>query len=79
MQLETLGLCRHHAIDELGLIEQKNANGTYDFLWVVDFPLFEMKNSVIKSSHHPFTHPHPEDVALLSEDPLKVNKSLELN
>ncbi len=46
----------------------------YKFLWVTDFPLFEMdtNNERMKSVHHPFTHPHPNDLDLLKTDPLKV-------
>lgn len=51
-----------------GLIEDREA-----FLWVVDFPLFlKSDEGEIESSHHPFTAPHPEDVALLEKDPFKV-------
>lgn len=44
------------------------------FLWVVDFPLFEVSESDgrLQSAHHPFTAPHPDDLHLLQNDPLKV-------
>ncbi|KAJ8960723.1 hypothetical protein NQ318_020015 [Aromia moschata] len=44
------------------------------FLWVVDFPLFEVNEStrLLQSAHHPFTAPHPDDIHLLKTDPLKV-------
>lgn len=44
------------------------------FLWVEDFPLFELseETGLLQSAHHPFTAPHPEDLHLLSADPLKV-------
>jgi len=46
----------------------------FDFLWVVDFPLlsFDKENNRWYSSHHPFTAPVAEDVALLKSDPKKV-------
>ncbi|MGA3006534.1 MAG: aspartate--tRNA ligase [Opitutaceae bacterium] len=46
----------------------------WNFLWVVDFPLMsydEEKNGYV-ATHHPFTSPVPEDVALLDRDPKKV-------
>jgi aspartyl-tRNA synthetase len=46
----------------------------FDFLWVVDFPLlsFDKEQNRWYSSHHPFTAPVAEDVALLATDPKKV-------
>ena len=52
--------------------------GGLNFLWVVDFPLFEGvgDDGSPQPAHHPFTMPHPEDVDLLDtgvpEDLLKV-------
>jgi aspartyl-tRNA synthetase len=45
----------------------------FDVLWIKEFPLFE-KNAEGKlvSSHHPFTRPREEDVALLDTEPEKV-------
>lgn len=41
------------------------------FCWVVDFPLFEPDPDTGKPvfAHHPFTAPHPEDIAKLDADP----------
>src|SRR5207302_11067936 len=41
------------------------------FCWVVDFPLFEPDPATGKPvfAHHPFTAPHPDDVARLDSDP----------
>ena len=46
----------------------------FDFLWVVDFPLlsFDKEQNRWHSSHHPFTAPVAEDIALLKTDPKKV-------
>ncbi len=46
--------------------------GGLNFLWVVDFPMFEAVSAEGKPipAHHPFTMPHPDDVDLLhSTDP----------
>jgi len=47
---------------------------TFDFLWVVDFPLLSFDKQMNRwySSHHPFTAPVGDDVALLKSDPKKV-------
>jgi len=46
----------------------------YEFIWIVDFPLFEYdeKEDSLKPQHHPFTAPRDEDIELLSTDPRKV-------
>jgi len=48
-----------------------------EFLWVVDFPLFEWNDEENRydSVHHPFTAPKLEDIDKLESDPLSV-KSL---
>jgi aspartyl-tRNA synthetase len=45
--------------------------GTFQFLWVVDFPLLEWseENERFVACHHPFTSPHPDDMDLLETDP----------
>jgi aspartyl-tRNA synthetase len=44
------------------------------FLWIADFPLFEYSEEEkrLVSVHHPFTAPHPDDLALLEKSPLTV-------
>ena len=52
-------------------------DGGLQFLWVVDFPLFEAldDNNNPIPAHHPFTMPHAEDVHLLdSPDPTDLLK-----
>ncbi len=46
----------------------------YQFVWVVDFPMF-MRDAEAKrlaAVHHPFTAPHPDDEHLLESDPLAM-------
>lgn len=52
---------------------------TFEFLWIVDFPLFEKGNdsNPLAITHHPFTAPHPEDAHYLETDPLKVRFAYE--
>ena len=65
-----LGALRLKYGRELGLIKE----GTYDLLWVIDFPMFErdVESGAIVATHHPFTRPRDEDLKYLDEDPTKV-------
>jgi aspartyl-tRNA synthetase len=71
---------RHRVWHVLGLLRLELGRppvheGGFDLLWVLDFPLFEGlgdDGSPIPA-HHPFTMPHPDDVALLdSGDPASL-------
>ena len=44
---------------------------THAFCWIVDFPLFEpgAEAGARVFAHHPFTSPHPDDLAHLESDP----------
>ena len=55
---------------ELGLIDE----GRFEFVWIVDFPLFEWNADEKRydSLHHPFTSPTEEDMAKLDTDPASV-------
>lgn len=71
---ETLGTARQlaaHYCAENGYPLYDN-DQKFNFLWVENFPLFEEEDSVLQSSHHPFTAPLDEDKQLLYSDPLKV-------
>jgi aspartyl-tRNA synthetase len=49
--------------------------GPYRYVWVTEFPLFVGVDPVTgrpRPGHHPFCHPHPEDLHLMSTEPLKV-------
>lgn len=41
------------------------------FVWIVDFPLFEVDEGTGARvfAHHPFTSPHPDDINYLDSDP----------
>jgi aspartyl-tRNA synthetase len=55
---------------KLGLINR----GTYNFVWVVDFPLLEYDHDEKRhvAVHHPFTAPKEEDLEFLEKDPGRV-------
>ena len=49
--------------------------GPYRYVWVTEFPLFvgiDKETGRPKPGHHPFCHPHPDDIALFESDPLAV-------
>lgn len=67
---EVLGYLRLHLAREMKLIDE----GTYQFLWVVDFPLLEYDEEEGRyvAVHHPFTAPRDEDLAKFKDAPLEV-------
>ncbi|XP_047348085.1 aspartate--tRNA ligase, mitochondrial isoform X2 [Vespa velutina] len=62
-------------IEFTNILENNNLkirSSGYNFLWLIDFPLFEVNESqLLKSMHHPFTQPHPEDMKYLVTNPEK--------
>jgi len=48
--------------------------GRFEFVWVVDFPLFEWNKDEKRydSLHHPFTSPVEEDIEKLDTDPANI-------
>ncbi len=68
--LEFLGMLRRKLASLKGFDNKKEFN----FLWVVEFPLFEfdeIENRYV-AAHHMFTMPKKEHIGMLSTDPLKV-------
>ena len=65
-----LGALRVEIAERMELIEPN----TFDFLWVVDFPLFEYDDEEQRfvAVHHPFTSPKEEDMDMLETDTGKV-------
>jgi aspartyl-tRNA synthetase len=59
---------------KLGWIPEVGHGGHWNFLWVVDPPLFEYDEEHKRwaAAHHAFTRPHDEHVALIDSDPGKV-------
>ncbi len=64
---DSLGALRCHLGKELGLIDESKFN----FLWVIDWPLFEHDEEAGRyfAAHHPFTMPAVEDVATFDTNP----------
>jgi len=65
---------RLHLGKKLGYIPEYGSGGVWNFLWVVNPPLFEYDEDTNRwaAAHHAFTRPHDEDVAFLGTDPGRV-------
>jgi aspartyl-tRNA synthetase len=65
---------RVHLGKRLGLIPESGHGGQWNFLWVVNPPLFEYDDDkkTWVAAHHAFTRPHDDCVDLLEKDPGKV-------
>ncbi|MGE0434201.1 MAG: aspartate--tRNA ligase, partial [Planctomycetota bacterium] len=65
-----LGALRVWLGQELGLIPAD----TFNFCWIVDFPMFEYSEEDNRwvARHHPFTSPKPEHLDILESDPRSV-------
>lgn len=66
---QALGALRLYLGKELNLIDENK----YNFLWVVEFPLFEYseEENRLVAMHHPFTMVMDEDIDLFFSDPAK--------
>ncbi len=49
--------------EKMNLIDENR----YEFVWVVDFPMFEVEDGQVKALHHPFTMPKNLDVEDVEE------------
>src|SRR5260370_16652055 len=58
----------------LGLVRERGHVGLWNFLWVVNPPLFEFDDEKKGwvAAHHAFTRPHDDCIELLDKDPGKV-------
>ena len=60
---------RVHLGKKFGMIPEVGTQGDWNFLWVVEPPLFERDGDGWAAAHHVFTRPHDEDVDKLGTDP----------
>ncbi len=71
---QSLGRLRLLLGDKLKLIPEN----IWNFLWIVDFPLFAWNEETeqVEPMHHPFTMPVPEDIDKIESAPLDVRGNL---
>jgi aspartyl-tRNA synthetase len=66
----SLATVRKEAAKKFNLIDAS----THSLFWVTDFPLCEESEAGgLTFSHHPFTHPHPDEWELRHTDPLSIH------
>ncbi|MCT0200037.1 aspartate--tRNA ligase [Synechococcus sp. CS-1325] len=61
---KALDRVRQFLARELALVPASGAGGAWDFLWVVDFPMFEFnaEENRLEALHHPFCAPNAADL-----------------
>jgi aspartyl-tRNA synthetase len=65
---------RVHIAKRMGLIPEYGSGGQWNFLWVVDPPLFEYDEDSRQwaAAHHAFTRPRDQDLPYIESDPGRV-------
>lgn len=61
--LDYMGRLRQHVAAQMEIIPADK----FEFLWVVDFPMFEVEEGKINALHHPFTMPKDLDTENVEE------------
>jgi aspartyl-tRNA synthetase len=61
--LDYMGRFRIFLANEMNIIPKD----VFEFLWVVDFPMFEIEDGRVKALHHPFTRPKDLNVENIEE------------
>ncbi|WP_421716298.1 aspartate--tRNA ligase [Arcobacter arenosus] len=71
-------VCDYMGRFRLYLAEQMDIipSDTYEFIWVVDFPMFETEDGKTKALHHPFTMPNLEKCDLNNVEDLEDIESI---
>jgi len=67
-----MGRLRIELANQMGIIPEDK----YEFLWVVDFPMFEVEDGKTKALHHPFTMPNLEKCDLDNVEDLEAIESI---
>lgn len=61
--LDYMGRFRIYLAEIMDIIPEN----TFEFLWVMDFPMFEVEDGRVKALHHPFTQPKTLDYEDIEE------------
>jgi len=61
--LDYMGRFRIYLAEIMDIIPEN----TFEFLWVMDFPMFEVEDGKVKALHHPFTQPKSLDYEDIEE------------
>ncbi len=61
---KTLDKIRQFLAKELNLIPKEHTKKSWNFLWIVDFPMFELNSEEnrLEALHHPFCAPNSDDL-----------------
>jgi len=67
-----MGRFRIFLANEMNIIPENK----FEFVWVVDFPMFEVEEGKIKALHHPFTMPKVDENGKIRCDDIEELKSI---
>ncbi len=70
--LDYMGRFRLYLAELMDIIDEDE----YRFLWVVDFPMFEVEDGKVKALHHPFTMPQLNENGELEYEDIEDIKSI---
>ncbi len=70
--LDYMGRFRLYLAELMDIIDEDE----YRFVWVVDFPMFEVEDGRVKALHHPFTMPQLDENGNISYDDIEDLKSI---
>ncbi len=70
--LDYMGRFRLYLADLMGIVDENE----YKFVWVVDFPMFEIEDNKVKALHHPFTMPKLNENGKLEYEDIEDIKSI---
>ncbi len=70
--LDYMGRFRIHLANLMSIIPEDK----FEFLWVMDFPMFEKEDGRVKALHHPFTMPKTDENGKISFDDIEDISSI---
>jgi len=70
--LDYMGRFRLYLAELMDIIDEDE----YRFVWIVDFPMFEVDDGKVKALHHPFTMPQLDENGNISYDDIEDLKSI---